>query len=286
MQTKQFPNKILWLASYPKSGNTWFRTFLTALQTEGDINLNNLITDGIFASRLIFDDYSDIDSQHLYDYEAKTMIADVFRYYAQECDRLSVFKIHDTFTKGVDGNYIVPEDCTHCSIYFIRNPLDIAGSLANHNNSTIQMAVNTINNKKSCLASQPGNLNITPQFRQDICDWSTHVNSWSIETKFPVIVVRYEDMVSDTFATFTKLLKFVGWDYAESQIKRAIEATSFDKLKQIEATKGFKEKPVKAQHFFRSGISGRWKEELTTEQICSIIDMHGEVMKRYNYLQI
>ena len=132
-------NRILWLASYPKSGNTWMRAFLTAIHSGGDIHLNKLNTDGIFASRQIFDECSDIESEALYDDEAKTMVADVYRYYSQRRDKLNILKIHDAFSSDKYGIPIVPSDVTHCAIYIIRNPLDIAGSLANHNNSSIQL---------------------------------------------------------------------------------------------------------------------------------------------------
>ena len=70
--------KIVWLASYPKSGNTWFRAFLTTLLNEGELDINEMKTDGIFSSRQILEAFTDLDSTYLYADEVKTLIPEVF----------------------------------------------------------------------------------------------------------------------------------------------------------------------------------------------------------------
>jgi hypothetical protein len=173
-----YSSKILWLASYPKSGNTWLRAFLTALLNDGHVDINSLKTDGIFSSRLLFDLVTEIESMDLYREEAKCMLADVHRYLGNCGNELRIIKIHDAFLKDSTGKNQIPEDVTHAAIYIIRNPLDIAGSLANHNHSTLQAAVNMLNDINGGLAKQINNLNILYQFSQQLCDWSGHVNSW------------------------------------------------------------------------------------------------------------
>jgi len=280
---QQFPNKILWLASYPKSGNTWFRAFITALLNDGEVEINKLGTDGIFSARKIFDNCADIDSCDLYDAEVKLMIADVFRDLANKEKRMDIIKVHDAFEADMDGKNIIPEDVTHCAIYFIRNPLDIAGSFANHMHSGIQAAVDKINDTSSSLSPQTGNLNINRQFRQYLSDWSSHVNSWTLRPSFPVCVVRYEDMLENTFETFQKILAFIGWAYTPGQILKAMAASSFDALSRQEAEKGFNEKAPKSPKFFRSGTKGNWEFELTLGQIKEITAMHGKIMNKYGY---
>lgn len=284
MAMQNIADKILWLASYPKSGNTWFRAFLTALMNEGKVEINAMETDGIFSDRFIFDYVTEIESRDLYDEEAKQMVADVYRYLALEREKLNIIKIHDAFETDQAGQNLVPEDATHCALYFIRNPLDIAGSLANHNHSGIREAVDMLNNTGTCLAWQPKNLNKNPQFRIHLSDWSGHVNSWTLLPPFPVCVIRYEDMLGNPFETFYKATRFIGWDHTPEQISRAIAASSFDKLKSQEAEKGFNEKNRKSPEFFRSGTMGNWEKELTAEQINEIRKRHEEVMRRYNYL--
>lgn len=283
MSKEQIQHKILWLASYPKSGNTWFRAFLTALLNEGEVDINDMDTDGIFSARGIFDHITDVDSRYLYDEEAKDLLPEVFRTIAKERAALQITKVHDAFSDTREGQTLIPEDVTHCALYFIRNPLDIVASLANHNNTSIDVAVELMNNKKGQLAKQRDNLNISVQFPQLMYDWSGHVLSWTERPRFPVYAVRYEDMLEKPLETFRRAVTNVGWNYSDEDILKAIEACSFEKLKQKETEKGFWEKNIKSPVFFRQGKSGNWVNELTEEQASKIIEAHKGVMEQYGY---
>lgn len=278
------PKKIVWLASYPKSGNTWFRTFLTALLGNGDLNINEIKTDGIFSSREIFDSCTDLDSTELRDEEVKLLQPEVFCHLASinEKERLLI-KIHDAYTYNQLKTPIVPALPTLCALYFIRNPLDIVASLANHNSSTLDEAIALMNNTKGCLASQKNNKNVNNQLRQLMLDWSGHVASWTSQTAFPVEVIRYEDMLTDTLATFTRAIEFMGIETSRERILKAIEETQFHKLKALEIAGGFKEKAQKSETFFRTGRAGNWTKELTPDQAETIIAQHEGMMKKYNY---
>jgi hypothetical protein len=278
------PKKIVWLASYPKSGNTWFRAFLTALLGDGDLNINEMKTDGIFSSRGLFESCTDLDSTYLRDEEVKLLQPDVFCQLAAEYEKEHLFiKIHDAYTRNVLDQPIVPEAPTLCALYFIRNPLDVAGSLANHNGSTIDEAIHLMNKPNGCLSQQRGNLNVNNQFRQLMLDWGGHVDSWTTQSAFPIQVIRYEDMLTDTLATFSSAVDFMGINITKDKIIKAIEQTSFDKLKSQELAEGFKEKSKKTKSFFRSGTMGNWEKELTPKQAESIITHHQAVMNKYNY---
>lgn len=277
--------KIVWLASYPKSGNTWFRAFLTALLGDGDLNINQMKTDGIFSSRAIFDDATDMDSSYLYDKEVKCLLPEVFTHVVTDYLKEHLFvKIHDAYTYNENNQPIVPEGPTRCALYFIRNPLDVVGSFANHNAGTIDEALFTMNNPKGALARQRRNFNVNNQFKQLMLSWSGHVESWtSAEVPFPVLVLRYEDMLNDSLNTFAKAVEFMGLEKSREEIEKAIFESRFEKLQELEAEKGFMEKNRNSKTFFRSGKAGGWKEELTTEQVRSIVENHGHVMTQYNY---
>lgn len=276
--------KIVWLASYPKSGNTWFRAFLTALLGDGDLNINEMKTDGIFSSRGIFDSCTDMDSTYLYDDEVKNMLPDVFKYQASQYQKDKLFiKIHDAYVLNSKGLPIVPDEPTLCALYFIRNPLDVAGSFANHNGGTIDEAIELMNKEKGSLAKQPGNRNVNNQFKQLMLSWSGHVSSWDKDLPFPVLVIRYEDMLADTKAVFTRAVQFMKISVTEEQIDKAIAETRFEKLQQQEDKDGFGEKNKRSKLFFRKGVAGDWVNELTPLQIKTIIEAHTEVMKRYGY---
>ncbi|WP_158797056.1 sulfotransferase domain-containing protein [Pedobacter sp. L105] len=277
--------KIVWLASYPKSGNTWFRAFLTALLGDGDLRINEMKTDGIFSSRGIFENCTDTDSTYLYDSEVKNMMPEVFEHQACCYEKNKLFiKIHDAYTVNSKGMPVVPRQPTLCALYFIRNPLDVAGSFANHNNGTIDEAISLMNDNQGCLARQRKNLNVNNQFKQLMLSWSGHVLSWTQILPFPVLVIRYEDMLADTYRIFANAIEFMNIPVAPGQIEKAIAATQFEKLQQQEEADGFMEKNKKSKSFFRKGIAGGWENELTAGQIKEIIDHHGEVMAQYHYL--
>ena len=276
--------KIIWLASYPKSGNTWFRAFLTALLNDGELDINEMKTDGIFSSRLIFENLTDIDSTELYDDEVKNMLPYVFHDLSSGYLREQLFiKIHDAYTLNTNKLPIVPTEPTLCAVYFIRNPLDIAASLANHNGSTIDEAITLMNNPKGDLASQKGNFNVNSQFRQLMLSWSGHVESWTNSLPFPVLVLRYEDMKAETLSTFTKAVEFIGITAHREQIEYAIKASQFEQLQQKEQEKGFAEKSIRSKYFFRKGQTGGWKNELTEEQALLILANHKNTMEYYGY---
>jgi hypothetical protein len=278
--------KIVWLASYPKSGNTWFRAFLTALQNDGKVDINDMRTHGIFSARTTFEDYTDIEASYLYDEEAKNILPQVYSSFAEDSEAIKYVKVHDAFTYNNKGNPIIPEEVTKCAVYLIRNPLDIAGSLANHNGTSIDEAIAIMNDPTGSFAPQPKNQNINSQFKQLMLSWSEHVKSWNSVTAFPVITIRYEDMLSDTFNTFKKVLPYITSEqYTDEQIIRAIKGSSFNELKNQEISNGgFKEANRKSKQFFRAGKKGNWKKELSEIQVEKIITHHYTMMSNYKYI--
>ncbi len=274
----------MWLASYPKSGNTWMRAFVSALIDNGKVDLNNLKSDGIFSSRAIFERITNIDSRDLYDDEAKAMMADVYTRFALNRDELSIIKVHDAYENDSYNKPIIPVHVTYCAIYIIRNPLDIAGSLSSHMKISLDDAVSMLNNPDACIACQPNNLNKNNQFRQHLSDWSGHVKSWTENAPLPVHIIRYEDMVDSPNSIFTKLLNEIGWQFTDELIDKAITATNFQELRKLEESRGFAEMDVPGRRFFRAGKTGNWKNELNSRQIEAITDKHNALMKQYGYL--
>lgn len=270
---------IIWLASYPKSGNTWFRSFLSALFNESEIDINDLTEGKIFSRRSTFEEVLDIDSTLLSDDEIKAMHASVYQYIANKSEKPLFFKIHDAYIFDKYQKPIVPVENTNSVIYFVRNPLDVVISFANHNNDTIDQTTIALNDENYFLSHEKGK-----QIKQPLLTWSSHYLSWKNQQNIPINVVRYEDMLSDTFNVFKGILEKIGLDYSDESIQRAIDATSFEKLKKQEEEKGFVEKNPNSPRFFNNGTSGTWKGKLTEVQINKIIENHGEVMKELGYL--
>ncbi|SJZ50217.1 sulfotransferase domain-containing protein [Sediminibacterium ginsengisoli] len=277
--------KIVWLASYPKSGNTWFRMFLSALlKNDGAFNINTPEIQGIFSSRALFEQFTDFDSGYLYRHEVLQLLPEVFTEFAnlnQSSEKLFL-KVHDAYILNEKGLPIIPAAPTRCAVYFIRNPLDIVASFSNHMGKSFDQMILTMNNPMAFLASQKNNLNNESQFPQLLLSWSEHVLSWKYVTQFPVLIIRYEDMLADTLATFSRITDFIGLQASQQEINKALATTSFHQLKQQESTAGFNEiNPSRS--FFRQGQAGKWVDELTKEQANLIISTHGTVMQQYGY---
>jgi len=273
---------IVWLASYPKSGNTWFRIFLSNLRSEqaAPIDINEIQTDGIFSSKAIFEKATGIDASHLTNKEASLLQPDVFKYYSSRMDDFVFIKAHDAYTILPNKKPIFPSDVSYGVIYFIRNPLDIAVSFAFHLGDDMKYAHLTLN-KKTTLAS----LNkYKSQLKQELLTWGQHVNSWTLQNKIPILVIRYEDMKTLPLTTFKKAIQFLGWEYSDKAIQNALDKSSFENLKKQEKEKGFQETLEKQKQFFRSGQSGDWQNHLTNKQVKSIQLQHGDMMQQFNYL--
>ncbi len=275
--------KIVWLASYPKSGNTWFRAFLTALTNGSEPDLNSMNTDGIFSGKSHLESVLDLNADYLNSRQLESFQRITFSHLAETGKKTLFIKIHDAFTfSETDGLARIPEDPSRLALYFVRNPLDVVLSLANHIGRPVDTAIDRfiINPAGTFLTKKAAPNN---QFYQPLGTWSMHAESWLNCPSFPVHFIRYEDMKEKPFETFGNAAKILGLDAGEEQIRRAIEETQFEKLQKKEQESGFREKQIPSSTFFFKGQSGRWKEELTAEQIEKIRKANEPMMRRFGY---
>jgi hypothetical protein len=275
---------IVWLASYPKSGNTWFRIFLSNLLGKRDepADINELEGGPIASSRQLFDEATGLSSADLTSAEIEELRPEVYRYIAANSESLMFHKIHDAFTLTSSGIPIIPAEATKGVLYFIRNPLDVAVSFSHHSNTSCKTVIGQMNDNDFAFCSRKDKLH--NQLYQKLLTWSNHVRSWVDDSKLPLMVVRYEDLKTQPFETFKAAAEFAGLKYEDSDIERAIRFSDFSVIKDQEKKKGFKEKTPDSDQFFRKGIIGSWKEELKTEEIENIIFQHNEIMKRFHYI--
>lgn len=275
-------NNLIWLASFPKSGNTWLRSFLSALLYDGKVDINNLRVGSTYSSKVVVEEFLDLCADDLLPKEIEVYRKIAYQYYSDISDKELFVKIHDAFTNSeIDNEPLIPIECSRLVIYIVRNPLDVALSFANHNGVDYQEAIDkTINNTEASLGK---NHKSTDELYQFMGDWSMHVNSWLNQNIIPVHLVRYEDMKSNSFETFKGITKAVGLKVTDDQILRAIEATEFDKLREQEKQKGFHIKAIPSSTFFHKGETGRWKSELKQQQITQIYSAHSVMMKKLGY---
>ncbi len=283
--TEQAMGRIVWLASYPKSGNTWFRAFLAnyLCQTDDPVDINQLGTGTMASVRVIFDDEVGVKTSELTSDEIERWRPRVYEQLSNACNDSTLFiKAHDAYTYNAWGEPLMSKAATQGVLYFVRNPLDVAVSYAHHSAMTMAAAVDFMGDAAASMVGSPQRL--FPQLRQRLLTWGGHVLSWVDEPELPVHVIRYEDMHLKPFDTFRGAIVFAGLPDDAERIERAIVHASFAGLQEQEAEKGFQEKPIVAESFFRKGEMGLWCEVLTDEQVARLIADHGDVMRRFGYL--
>jgi hypothetical protein len=279
--------KLYWLASYPKSGNTWMRVFLNNYWENGDqpYDINALGRTPALYARELFDDVLNVESALLTYDEIDRLRPAFCRAYAETLtDWNGQFcKVHDAFERLSDGTPIFPPDVTAAVIYIIRSPLDVAVSYAHHSAVTVDEAIAMMGDETHALSMFPNTQ--SHQLHQRLRTWSGHVLSWVDQTDvLPVIVVRYEDMLMQPLETFGRVIRAVNWEVDSARLEKAIRFSSFEELKSQERSRGFYEKPRSAASFFRKGEAENWRSVLTPLQVERICADHGAVMARFGYL--
>ncbi len=114
--------------------------------------------------------------------------------------------------------------------------------------------------------------------------WSNHLNSWTKNNILPTLIVRYEDLMSNTYFWFSKIVDFLTLKMDRDQIIEAIKHSSFENLQKQEQQFGFNEKPINAEFFFREGMPGSWKKNLNDTIQNQIIQAFKTELNEYNYL--
>jgi len=275
---------ILWLASYPKSGNTWTRNFLHNLlnilegkdEEEQDINAMNEFTFWEIAAKP-FEKLLEKPVMEATRAEIAAVRPKVQEMIAESTDGLAMIKTHHCLVmdRGVPAINLA---VTAGAVYIVRNPLDVAISLAHHISGSIDDAIRMMETRG--LETTIGEHNVHEIYGS----WSQHVESWTRSPHRGICVLKYEEMLADPTGIFGGLARHLLLKPKPEQLQLAIERSSFDKLKEQEAKEGFREKPDKAERFFREGKSEQWREKLSRRQVRQIVSVHHKQMQRFGYM--
>ncbi len=275
---------IVWLTSYPKSGNTWFRMFLSNYlnKTNEPLSLEEIQSARIASSAIDFEEIVGLNPFELTGDEVDLWRPDMYKAFSEEYARKNEVcykKVHDAYTTNSYNKPLFPEQYSKCSVYFVRNPLDVCVSFANHSDSKIEEKVNQILDENATLGGKKNG-----QLRQILKSWKCHIESWETQSLIPVHFVRYEDMLQNPVETFELIIRFIGLDYEEHRLKKAIANSDFRVLQQLEKENGFIEKKQHCQNFFWKGKIGNYKDYLTAEQINRIVEYNYDTMKAFGYI--
>ena len=151
---------LVWLASYPRSGNTWFRILLSMLLTEkrNKTDLNQLETRLIANSRIMFDELAGINSSELTSKEINNLKPAVFQLLSDETPEHIYLKTHEKYFLSDSGIPVFPTKNTYGCVYIIRNPLDVAVSNAYYFNRSVDLIIQLMNSCSYTLNSSRDSL--------------------------------------------------------------------------------------------------------------------------------
>ena len=272
---------ILWLASYPKSGNTWMRVFLANLILDEPEPLPLKRINEVCSSEPNEVWFKPLVDKPVSELSKKRVAA--LRTKAQERavslnKNIMPMKTHSLL--GKDHGYpTISVKATIGVIYIVRDPRDVVISAADHYGLTTDQAIEMMADKASRGRGLPGNT-----VHELMGSWSDHVRSWTRWKHTPLLLLRYEDMLADPLGQLGMVARKLGITQDEARIGRAVEFSSFKTLQAQEAETGFIERSANSQRFFRAGRAGGWRDTLTSAQAAAIERDHAEQMRRFGYL--
>lgn len=270
---------IVWIASYPKSGNTWCRIFLARFLF--NIQNINAISIPIYSSKNFLEKESDIDISELTDLELHQLRLDVFANYKPMNNKLFPVKIHDCYQNNYASFPFLPSSHSLAVIYIVRNPFDLAVSFSRHLGVDFDKTIAIMNNSNYHL-SLPAKKYLA-QMPQWLNTWSNHVQSWLEQKNIPLLLIKYENLINQPFLEFSRILNFLKLKYTNDQLNDAIQFASFDNLSKQEKKYGFEEKSIHSDTFFHTGKSYYFKKYLSETQIKTIFEHHSKMIKHLEY---
>ena len=278
---------IIWIASYPKCGNTWIRSLLSAyyFSKDGEFEFSLLKNIKQFPSIDFFQ--KNIDSVE----EASANWIPIQKK-IKETNKVYFLKTHNVFG-SYKGNSFTSPEYTLGAINIVRDPRNVITSLMNHFSIKEEEALKLISNVNRNLRDRNDKNNYaTYSF---ISSWNNNYNSWKFTKNINKILIKYEDLEDDIEKSFTRIIEFTNKIMRKEnkidikKLKRSIETTSFDLLKKKEEKEGFDEaiyssEDGKNKSFFNLGKNNDYKKLLKKKTVQSIEDIFKKEMKELGYL--
>ena len=261
---------IFWIASYPKSGNTWLRILLASYFYTKDGIFDEKVLKKIdqFPQKKFFDSFN-------FDQKIPT---DTIKFWikAQEKinqnKKLKFFKTHNVFGKLNNFDFTNIENSIGC-VYIVRDPRNVITSLKNFYEMNDDQAFKWITNKNQYIYDVHKFETIGYSNFQFISSWDTNFESWKIQKQIPIKVIKYEDLLNETYTVFYDVINFINKTINseekifKNKIKNAVNSSLFSKLKEKEKKEGFSEAPKSKLlnskiPFFNLGPDNNWKKIL------------------------
>ena len=279
---------IIWIASYPKSGNTWLRSLLASyyFTNEGSFSLSLLDKIDNFPSDKFFKEYNDQFSK----------VEDTSKYWLKEQEKINkknkitFLKTHSAICK-INGNCFTNKENSIGAIYIVRDPRNVITSISNHYQISIEDAFQFMKDEKRGIINKNDGRYLG---FQAVWSWSINQKTWVENKLFPVLVIKYEDLLNETYNTFRKVIEFINKisnspkTFDKSKGKNSIKNTSFEKLQRMENDHGFaeamnKKGTNKKIKFFNLGQKNNYKNLLSQDLIIKMNEFYKEELIKFNY---
>ena len=279
---------IIWLASYPKSGNTWVRSIISTLLYSNDGNFNFELIKKVsqFPEKKYFKEFIDDFGNFNKIKESWILAQDTINLDNQ----IKILKTHQ-------GKYNVGKDSftndrnTLATIYIVRDPRTLVSSISNHYTLTLDEAFNflmtpqIIGNNKRWEDKETG-------MKCLLGKWNDHYRSWTRD-KSNLLLIKYEDLIKNPENELEKIInflkKYLNVETNKNKNKEILETTSFKSLKEMEQKGLFKENVLSKKddskvNFFHLGPANNWKNNINENAKNKIEKNFYDEMKELKYL--
>ena len=283
-------DKILWIASYPKSGNTLVRSIISSLIYSEDGIFDFPILENLkqFDINFYFEFIKEFNQE---DYKNLNRLEVVSKYWALaqrrsfKKENRYIFKTHAANLMFKNLKY-TDENRALGLIYIVRDPRDVTVSYSKFRRKSIDSTINLIKNKNAVSYNSQNEI-LVP-----LSSWDVHIESWSL-LKVPKYIVRYEDIINNRKKFIKELIYFlqnklnINFMVNDEKISNILKTTSFDHLQKKESQTGyyaFNHIKDKKWKFFRKGVAGQWKKDLSSQQVSEINNSFHSTMKKFAYI--
>ncbi len=273
--------KNIFLASYPKSGNTWMRSIISNFYNfDQEFNLKTLKSIPLLSIKKHFDEFENkiYSDNNVLDFDWLSQnIIECQKILNKKSNHLNIFKTHSVRHKNFTN-----ETVNAGFIYIIRDPRDVVVSFKNFSGASLDKIINELLFEKKIMMNTNG-------AQELLSTWELNVLSWLNYKTVPKLIIRYEDLKLNTKEIVIKIKEFISklhrinLDLSDADIDQIIKNTNFNNLQKIEDKYGFDESS-KHSKFFRSGKSNQWKDVLSNTQVKLIENNLNTLMKNFNYI--